>query len=255
MAHNEPAPDSHDEALLVLAADGDPARLAALRERVGAGEPAAYVAGFFLFRDHRFAIDPRAYITDPEVTHLVDQVNNEGRALEQTLGRPPSILEFGVGAGAMAISVKRENPRWTVAGLDVDAAALELARANARSHGVNVSLLESDFFSAWPTDAAPPDLIFGDPPWGGAEDLYTDARDADYYRQMPARSAFPPCGNRTALHDEIIARLVALRWPSLLILNYGVLPTAVIELSAQPLRTWHVVHPQPHLSVLIGRAC
>lgn len=246
-----PAPD--DEALLVLAAAGDPARLAALRERVRAGEPAAYAAGFLLFRGRRFAVDPRAYITDPEVTHLVDQVTAEGRALEQAVGRPPSVLEFGVGAGTMAISLKLEHPHWSVAGLDVDAAALELARANARAHAVDVRLFESDFFSAWPADAAPPDLIFGDPPWGGAEDLYTDHRDADYYRRMPARSAFPPGGNRTALHDEIIARLVALRWPSLLVLNYGVLPAAVIAASAKPLRHHRVIHPQPHLSVLVGR--
>lgn len=247
--------DPNDDALLSLAAAGDSARLDALRQRVHAGEPAAYAAGFLLFRGRRFAVDSRAYITDPELTHLVDVVNAEVRQLESSLGRPPTLLEFGVGAGTLAITLKQENPRSRVVGLDVDTAALAVARANVRAHAVAVELVESDFFSGWPRDVAPPDLIFGDPPWGGAEDLYSDSRNADYYRRMPARSAFPPGGNRCALHDEIIARLQTLAWPSWLILNYGVLPAAIIERSAAPLREYRLVHPQPHLSVLVGRAC
>jgi methylase of polypeptide subunit release factors len=242
-----------DDRLLQLAAAGDAGKLAALRERVNAGEPAAYVAGFLEFRGRRFAIDPRAYITDPELTHLIDLVAEEGRRLEEHLGRPPSLLEFGVGAGVLAITVKLEHPHWRVSGLDIDPAALAVARENARSHGVSVALLESDYFSAW-DPASPPDLIFGDPPWGGPEDLYTDQRGAGYYRRMPAKSAFPPGGDRCGIHRELIARVRALRWTSRLVLNYGVLPPEVIADSAAPLSSYQVIHPQPHLSVVVGNA-
>ena len=37
--------------------------------------------------------------------------------------------------------------------------------------------------------------------WGNASDLYDSHRDEHYYRQMPAASAFPPDGQRTAIHD------------------------------------------------------
>ncbi len=80
-----------------------------------------------------------------------------------------------------------------------------------------------------------PDLVFGDPPWGDAEDLYDGVRDAAWYRQMPERSAFPGGGGRTTIHDELIRRFVAQRWASLLILNYGILPRKLIEISAAPL--------------------
>jgi release factor glutamine methyltransferase len=217
-------------------------------------EPAAYLAGFILFRGRRFKMDRRAYITDPELSHLIDAVAGEAQLLERTLGRPPRLLEFGVGAGTLALTLKLEHPQWDISGLDIDARALELARENAEGVGQAIPLLQSDYFSAWPPEAPAPDLIFGDPPWGGPADLYDEVRDAHYYEQMPVLSAFPggesPCG----IHDELIRRVRLLGWPTMLVLNYGVLPLAVIELSASPLTTWRVHKPQPHLSILIGNA-
>ena len=246
--------DPQGDALLVLAAAGDAPRLAELRRRHAAGAPAPYVAGFLLFRGRRFAIDRRAYITDPELTHLIDAVADEGRSLAAVLDRAPRLLEFGVGAGTLALSLKLEHPEWELTGIDIDPPALDLARVNATAHGAPLTLLESDFFSAWPESAPPPDLLFGDPPWGGPTDLYDTARDAHYYDQMPARSAYPggdsPCG----IHDELIRRVCSSGWPTTLILNYGVLPRAVIERSAAPLAQWRVIHPRPGMSMLIGCA-
>jgi len=243
----------HDR-LLALAAGADGARLAQLRQRVAAGEPAPYVAGFLEFRGRRFASDRRAYITDPEASHLIDTVNSQGRRLEAELGRPLRVLEFGVGAGTLAITLKLENPQWSLGGLDIDPPALELGRENARAHGVDIDLIESDYLSGWPAGAPAPDLMFADPPWGDAEDLYDEVRDEAWYRQMPERSAFPGGAGRTTIHDELIRRFAALSWPSLLILNYGILPRELIERSVAPLRRWQLLHPRPEISVVAGFA-
>ncbi|MBK9655566.1 MAG: methyltransferase [Rhodanobacteraceae bacterium] len=243
----------HDR-LLALAAGADGARLAQLRQRVAAGEPAPYVAGFLEFRGRRFASDRRAYITDPEASHLIDTVNAQGRRLEAELGRPLRVLEFGVGAGTLAITLKLENPQWSLGGLDIDPPALELGRENARAHDVAIELLESDYLSGWPASAPAPDLMFADPPWGDAEDLYDEVRDEAWYRQMPERSAFPTGGGRTTIHDELIRRFAALRWTSLLILNYGILPRELIERSVAPLSRWQMLHPRPDISVVAGYA-
>lgn len=247
-------PDPTGDALLRLAADADPARLAALRARVSAGEPAPYAAGFLVFRGRRFAMDRRAYVTDPELTHLIDAVLAEGDALQTRLGRPPRVLEFGVGAGTLAITLALERPHWRLTGLDVDAAALDLARDNAREHQVPLDLLCSDFLAAWPATTPPPDLLFGDPPWGSATDLYDDERDETYYRHMPEHSVFPPGGSRTGIHDELLRQLAARRWPTLALLNYGVLPREEIARSAAPIARWTVSHPRPGLSLLRATA-
>lgn len=241
------------EALLRQAAGGDEERLAQMLAEVAAGAPAPYVAGFLLFRGHRFRIDRRAFITDPETSALVDVVLAEGDRLAATLGRAPCLVEFGVGAGSLAISVKLARPDWQLTGLDIDAGALTLARENASLHGVELRLIQSDFLSALPAGEAP-DLIFGDPPWGGSEDLYDDERDERWYRQMPPHSAFPDDGGQTSVHDALIAATIARHWPTLLVLNYGVLPEAVIARSAGGLGDWRIAQPAPGISVLVGRA-
>ncbi len=245
--------DAWSERLLALAANGDSQRLAGWRVRVAAGEPAAYVVGFTEFAGRRFRCDRRAFITDAETEFLTDAVHVEGARLQRELGRPPRVLEFGVGGGALAITVKLTAPDWPVTGLDVDAPALALAAENAALHGVDIELIESDYLDGWPAAAAAPDLIFGDPPWGTATDLYDPHRDQHYYQQMPLASAFPPTGGRTGIHDELIRRVVARGWQSLLLLNYGTLPEETIARSAAPLATWRLLHPQTGLSVLVGR--
>lgn len=241
--------------LLRLAAAGDNADLSRLRQRVEKGEPAGYVAGFIVFRGRRFAMDPRAYVTDPEATNLIDVILREGDCLEAGLGRPLRVLEFGTGAATLALSVALERPGWTVSGLDVDPMALCLAEDNARSHGVELELFESDYLSAWPPERSPPDLLFGDPPWGSDDDVYDDPdalRNAAYYHQMPALAAFPT-GGRTGVHDQLIRRVQAARWPSLIVLNFGVIPEELILKSARPLAAFSLNEPKPGMRILVGR--
>jgi methylase of polypeptide subunit release factors len=245
--------DRLSDAWLVEAAGGDAARLESLRQRVREGEPAGYVAGFIRFRGLRLAIDRRAFITDAETSLLVDVALAEGRALQRELGRAPQVLEFGVGAGSLSLAMHAEQPDWHYSGLDVDAPALELAAQNAAAHGCDLALFRSEYIDGWPAERAPPDLIFGDPPWGSRNDLYDAQRDAAYYDAMPAASAYPRAG-RTAIHDQLLRRLVARGWRSRLVLNYGVLPVELIARSALPLSRWQLVHPRPEISVLVGQA-
>lgn len=248
-----PEPPMPHDALLVEAAAGDSQKLAALRAQVRAGEPPAYAAGFLRFRGRRFVVDPRTYVTDPELTWLVDFVGREGEALERELGRVPVVAEFGTGAGTLAITLKLEHPNWTVVGLELDPAALEVAVANRKTHGAAVTLVQSDYFSGWPDDLPPPDLVFGDPPWGGDEDLYGAERDAAYYHRMPAQSAFPGGDNPCAIHDELIARVAQRGWPCRLVLNYGVLPPAIVHRSTACLVHRRIVHPAPRLTMISGQ--
>src|SRR5665213_1123791 len=86
-----------DLAALGDAAGGDPSRLKRWIRRRLAGEPVAHIVGAFDFRGLRFAIDKRAYVTDPELTHLVDAVLGRARALADATGRAPRLAEIGVG--------------------------------------------------------------------------------------------------------------------------------------------------------------
>jgi release factor glutamine methyltransferase len=80
----------------------------------------------------------------------------EGRAGELTSPGPPLNssqlwgVEIGVGSGAVVIALAKELPEINWVGIDLSAAALAVARDNARRHEVTdrVNLLQSDLLSA-----------------------------------------------------------------------------------------------------------
>jgi release factor glutamine methyltransferase len=220
-----------DVAALARAAGEDPLRLKRWLKRRLAGEPVAYIVGELIFRGRTFHVDQRAYITDPENAFLVDTLLAQIDAFAAREHRPPVVAEFGCGCGSLAISVKLERSAATVIGLELDANALAVAARNVARWQVDVPLVESDLFDAWPRTTAP-DFIFGDPPWGSEETLYDAARDAAHYRAMPAASAFP-LGGRTGLHAQVLRAAAVRGWRSELLLNGGVLPPAELTAVAQ----------------------
>jgi release factor glutamine methyltransferase len=57
------------------------------------------------------------------------------------------VVDVGTGSGAVALALKDERPDLEVVATDVSADALDVARANARRLGLDVSLLEGDLLS------------------------------------------------------------------------------------------------------------
>lgn len=233
-----PALPAADLETLAAACQGDANRLKRWIKRRLAGEPIPYILGEIVFRDRRFRIDPRAYITDPESSFLVEGVETAVDAFAAKHGRAPLVAEIGSGCGSLAISLKLERPAATVIALDLDPAALRLSVENAAAHRADVRFVESDLFDAWP-EAAAPDIIFADPPWGSEETLYSEDRDGDYYRAMPAASAFP-LGGLTGVHAQILRSVTQRQWPSEVILNGGVLPRTELEAVARGAR-WYAI--------------
>jgi methylase of polypeptide subunit release factors len=212
----------------LAAAAGDDAQLRRWFKRRLTGEPVAHIVGQFTFRGLDFVIDKRAYVTDPELTHLVDAVIAATRRLAVSLGRPPLLADVGVGCGSLALSIQHAVPAVVVVGLDLDPDALAVAARNGERHGFPLRLVESDLFAQWPADLPAPDLIYGDPPWGDETMLYADDRPAGHYQAMPPASAFP-LGGPTGVHEQILRSVAARGWASEIWLNGGVIPRAALE--------------------------
>lgn len=225
---------------------GEPPDLRRLRRylrRRQLGEPLEYILGYLEFRGRRFVIDKRVYITDPELTHLVDAVIEAGR----NLAGEPVLVEFGVGCGSLAISVKKELPRSHVYGVDLDSDAIAVALENVRRQHADVWLMESDLFSGLPSEVVP-DVIFGDPPWGDEESLYDDERPAAHYHAMPMLSAFP-VGGITAVHEALLEDICRREWGSSVFLNLGTLePNHIARLVKRT--AWHELLRYGDISVL-----
>ena len=244
--------DPADALALALAADDDALRLKRWLKRRLSGEPIAHITGRFTFRGLTFAVDKRAYVTDPEVTHLVSAVITRATALAAVTKRAPLLADLGVGCGSLALAIRHALPVARIVGLDLDPDALAVAACNAAAHRLPLRLIESDLFDSWPTSIRAPDLIYGDPPWGDASTLYDETgRPACHYHAMPPVSAFP-LGGRTGVHRQILLAVARRGWQSEIWLNCGVLPHAALADLAQSAGAtdFEIISPIPALSLL-----
>jgi len=135
-------------------------RLEATLARRAAREPLQYILGEQEFRSLRFQVDPRVLIPRPETELLV----------EESLRRAPAgacrIADVGTGSGCVAIALAAELPAAVVIASDRSAAALEVARDNARRLLPDRALrfVHGDLLAPLAPDL-PFDLIVSNPPY------------------------------------------------------------------------------------------
>ena len=181
-----------DEALEAGAAE----RFEAAVVRRVAREPVAYITGRREFRRLSLLVDRRVLIPRPETELLV----------EVGLGLPAGarVVDVGTGSGAVALALKDERPDLVVQGVDVSADAVDVARANAVSLGLDVAFAVGDLLDGvtgvdavlanLPYVAAgaslPPEITRYEPP--GA--LFAGADGLDVIRRLVAAVSGPTVG-------------------------------------------------------------
>jgi release factor glutamine methyltransferase len=136
-----------------------------LIQRRLSGEPTAYITGHREFYGLDFQVNRHVLIPRPETELLVE------RALALAQERSPaSIADIGTGCGAVAVSLAINLPQSSIYATDISAAALEIARANCRRHGVSnrITLLTGDLLAPLPE---PVDLIVANLPYVNEEEV------------------------------------------------------------------------------------
>jgi release factor glutamine methyltransferase len=104
--------------------------LALIRRRCQ-GEPMAYLTGKRAFWTMELKVSPDVLIPRPETELLVEL------ALERIpQDRPWRIADLGTGSGAIALAIASERPACEILATDLSAAALQIARDNARQLGI-----------------------------------------------------------------------------------------------------------------------
>ncbi len=104
---------------------------ARLCERRACGVPVAYLTGRVWFYGREFAVDERVLIPRPETEHLVDETLAYARTHEVR-----TVLDVGAGSGALACTIAAELRDAAIDATEASAAALSIARENARRLGV-----------------------------------------------------------------------------------------------------------------------
>jgi release factor glutamine methyltransferase len=138
-------------------------------ERRARNEPVQYITGTQEFYGRGFAVTPAVLIPRPETEHMVESV----LALhpEPTRILPLRILDIGTGSGILAITLALELPNATVTATDISAAALPVARQNARSLGAKdrIRFVQSDLFAALADERF--DCIVANPPYVATDEV------------------------------------------------------------------------------------
>lgn len=149
--------------------EADSAFVDRLREgvvRLGTGEPVQYVIGEWDFRCVTLKTDRRALIPRPETEELVQLVLDTPSIWE---GPGPSIYDIGTGTGCIAISLAVERPSCRMTAVDIEEAALSLARENAIRCEVEdrIRFIHGSGCAGAPTASI--DVIVSNPPYIGSK--------------------------------------------------------------------------------------
>ena len=167
LAHDDEVPTADQAARF----DADLARRAD-------GVPLAYLLGEKEFRGLLLCVTPDVLVPRPDTETLADWAVEALAALDATAGggavgagtgrrEPLRIVDLGTGSGAVALALAQTcaeaGRAAAVCAVDVSAAALEVARDNARRLGLAVEWLRGDWWSALPGRRF--DLAVSNPPY------------------------------------------------------------------------------------------
>lgn len=131
------------------------------------GEPVAYLLGEKDFYGLPLAVDARVLVPRSDTELLVDWAIE---AIHEAPDRPQRVIDLGTGSGAIAIGVKHACPCIQMLATDCSPGALEVASANAKRLGTDITWRSGSWWHA--VDAGerfslilsnPPYIAHGDP--------------------------------------------------------------------------------------------
>ena len=177
-------------------------------------EPSAYIVGTREFWGLDFRVTPDVLIPRPESEFIVE----EALAILAGPGlASPRLADLGTGSGCLAVSLAREVPSATMIATDVSAAALEVARENARLHqvGDRVTFVETSFLDGID---GPFDLIAANPPYVKDGDKTGLTRDVRY---EPDVALFGGTSGLNGVEAALEASAGTLRSGGWLVMEFG----------------------------------
>jgi release factor glutamine methyltransferase len=195
------------------------------------GVPTQHLTGHQEFWGLEFEVSPDVLIPRPETEHVIEialeRLSNDVGGATSQRGTKLRIAEVGTGSGCIAIALAKEFPSAQIVATDISAAALEVARRNAKLHGVadRIDFIECNLLDAFHEsrvtshESRPYDLIASNPPYLGRNEAATLPREV---RDHEPHAALFGGETGTELYAPLIAQAAALLKPGgILVLELG----------------------------------
>lgn len=143
-------------------------------------EPLSHILGCWGFWSLNLSVSADVLTPRPETERLIEL------ALDALEPGPCKILDLGTGTGAILFSLLSERPAARGVGVDLSAAALKIAAANAHALDLDarVQLIEGNWGAA--LNLAPFDALVSNPPYIASKVISTLAPEVSTYEPMLA---------------------------------------------------------------------
>ena len=129
-------------------------------------KPIQYLLGETEFYGLKFKVNENVLIPRPETEELVELIIVES---QKSKVESLKILDIGTGSGCIAISLAKNLPNAEVFAIDVSEKALETAKENAASNGVEVTFIQQNILEitnlTFDLGLSTFDLIVSNPPY------------------------------------------------------------------------------------------
>ena len=176
------------------------------------GVPLSYIMGYTSFYGRDILVNASVLIPRSETEELVELAISE-----ITRHSYRTVWDVGTGSGCIAVTLASLLP-VTVYASDISAAALIVAKKNARLHGVTVQYIKADLLKSWPLTQPLPDVLVANLPYVAVGDV---ALDEDVRHTEPSSALYAEengCGLFRRLFCDIAKRPSSLR-PKLVLLE------------------------------------
>ncbi|MCK9604140.1 MAG: peptide chain release factor N(5)-glutamine methyltransferase [Candidatus Omnitrophica bacterium] len=147
-------------------------KVSSVLKRRFSGEPLQYILGKTEFMGLEFRVNPSVLIPRPETEILVEKAAEMATSLK--------IMDIGTGSGCIAISLAKLLKDADIIATDISDNALEVAKENARRHGVKINFILADLFNAVDCVMHPVDLIISNPPYVASGEIATLQPEISY---------------------------------------------------------------------------
>ena len=143
-------------------------------KRLVAGEPLGHVLGFEWFYGYRFKVNEDVLIPRPETEELVANVL---AAYDEYFSNVENVMavDIGTGSGAIAISLKKEEPNLHMMATDISEKAVLVAKDNAQENEAIVSFLVGDMLQPLIERDIKVDILISNPPYIPKEEVMEDS--------------------------------------------------------------------------------
>src|SRR3972149_3144061 len=177
------------DAMRELSKDEEKALEAAVRRRLER-EPSQYIFGEACFRGLELKVTRDVLIPRPETELLVEEaVKEAGRLKGETI-----IIDRCTGSGCIAVAAAREIPGSRVFAADISAAALDVARENARRAGAadRIRFFQGDLFAPLPDELrGRVNMLLSNPPYVADGEIKTLEPEVKDFEPIAALSGGP----------------------------------------------------------------